>query len=339
MDLKTLFLVALAVSPFVIWWGRQDKRNDNGEPSTILQTGYMALIVGVFGTLVMTFDFIFAADMLFFIVLGSVILLVDRLFFKPKRTGRAPDAVDYAHAFLPVLVIVFVLRSFLVEPFQIPSSSMRPGLIVGDFILVNKFAYGIRLPITNQVLLEVGKPARGDVMVFQYPVEPKINYIKRVIGGPGDVVEYSADKVLTINGKIVEQTANGSYTYQADSDEGLGFAAIRDNQQYIEQLDGHQHTILKSEGYPALSLDGVDFFKNSNKYTQPNACEYPEAGGFKCTVPAGHYFMMGDNRDNSQDGRYWGMVPDKLIVGKAFAVALNISKFPNNLGRMGKSIH
>ncbi|MBZ9665106.1 signal peptidase I [Pseudomonas sp. LMG 31766] len=212
-----------------------------------------------------------------------------------ERLNKEPLLVEYGKSFFPVLAIVLVLRSFLVEPFQIPSGSMKPTLEVGDFILVNKFAYGIRLPVIDEKIIEVDNPQRGDVMVFRYPSDPSINYIKRVVGLPGDRVEYTQGKRLLINGEPVAEKLIGE---EAGS---LGSAML-----YQERLGQVEHTIRK-------------------EMTRMRR----EPGG-QWVVPEGHYFMMGDNRDNSNDSRYWrdrhipqelwGMVPDDHIVGKAFAI-------------------
>ena len=214
------------------------------------------------------------------------------------QLNREPLLVEYGKSFFPVLAIVLVLRSFLVEPFQIPSGSMKPTLEVGDFILVNKFAYGIRLPVLDTKVIEVGDPQRGDVMVFRYPSEPTINYIKRVVGLPGDKIRYTADKQLFVNGELVAKKLLG------EEPGSLGSATL-----YQEKLGAVEH-LIRIE---------------MNRYRADPGNEW--------TVPAGHYFMMGDNRDNSNDSRYWndpkipkellGMVPDKNIVGKAFAVWLS----------------
>ncbi len=211
------------------------------------------------------------------------------------RLNKEPLLVEYGKSFFPVLAIVLVLRSFLVEPFQIPSGSMKPTLEVGDFILVNKFAYGIRLPVLDNKVIEVGDPQRGDVMVFRYPSDPNINYIKRVIGLPGDRIAYSSDKHLTINGRPVAEKLLG------EEPGTLGSANL-----YEEKLGEAEHLIRKEMK------------------------RYRMEPGREWVVPQGHYFMMGDNRDNSNDSRYWndpripkdllGMVPDRNIVGKAFAV-------------------
>ena len=220
-----------------------------------------------------------------------------------QRLNKEPLLVEYGKSFFPVLAVVLILRSFLVEPFQIPSGSMKPTLEVGDFILVNKFAYGIRLPVLETKVIPVGDPQRGDVMVFRYPNDPRINYIKRVVGLPGDRIGY-VDKHLYVNGEAVQR----ELLRTVGDDEvpaGHPLQALAQVDIYLEQLGEETHEAR----YKRLSQT-------------PPAREW--------VVPEGHYFMVGDNRDNSNDSRYWsapempqelwGMVPDNYIVGKAFAV-------------------
>ncbi|MGB6056039.1 MAG: signal peptidase I [Burkholderiaceae bacterium] len=241
---------------------------------------------------------------------------------KPETGGRAalearllrqPAWIEYSGSFFPVIALVFFLRSFLYEPFKIPSSSMVPTLQVGDLILVNKFTYGIRLPIINKKIIEVNQPQRGDVMVFKYPKDVSLDYIKRVIGVPGDKIVYK-NKRLTINGKAISYKQLPDYL----DDEHLSYS-----QQYEENLSGVEHRILNDERAPS-------YVPNPDAFPQHELCTY-DLEGFACTVPAGHYFMMGDNRDNSLDSRYWGFVPDQNIVGKAFFVWMNLG----NLKRIG----
>jgi signal peptidase I len=226
---------------------------------------------------------------------------------------RQPTWVEYSGSFFPVIALVFVLRSFLFEPFKIPSSSMVPTLQVGDLILVNKFTYGIRLPIVNKKIIEVNNPQRGDVMVFKYPRDTSLDYIKRVVGVPGDKIVYR-NKRLTINGKELSYQQLPDYL----DEERLTYS-----KQYQETINGVTHRILNDERAPA-------YVPNPDDFPQRNLCSY-NSEGFACTVPPGHYFMMGDNRDNSLDSRYWGFVPDEYIVGKAFFVWMNLG----NLKRIG----
>jgi len=229
------------------------------------------------------------------------------------RVLKQPWWVEYSVSFFPVILIVFLLRSFLVEPFKIPSSSMVPTLLVGDFILVNKFTYGIRLPVANKKVVELGSPQRGDVMVFRYPEDPSLDYIKRVVGLPGDRIEYR-NKRLTVNGVVVPVRQTDDYL----SKERMQFS-----RRYVETLGSVDHEILLDDDAPAVTAPSRAFSFAAN-------CNY-NSGGMACTVPPGHYFVMGDNRDNSSDSRVWGFVPDQNIVGKAFFIWLNL----NELGRFG----
>ncbi|MEO8598237.1 MAG: signal peptidase I [bacterium] len=219
---------------------------------------------------------------------------------------RQPTWIEYSGSFFPVIAMVFFLRSFLYEPFKIPSSSMVPTLMIGDLILVNKFTYGIRLPVINKKIININDPQRGDVMVFKYPKDTALDYIKRVVGIPGDKIEYK-NKQLTINGEKI--------SYQPLPD-FLDDEHLRYSKQYTENLTGTVHQILNDERAPS-------FVQNPDAFPQHELCTY-NIEGFTCTVPEGHYFMMGDNRDNSLDSRYWGFVPDENIVGKAFFVWMNL---------------
>jgi signal peptidase I len=221
--------------------------------------------------------------------------------------------LDWTAGLFPVILVVFLLRSFLFEPFKIPSGSMIPTLMIGDLILVNKFHYGVRLPVINQKISEGTPPARGDVMVFRYPPRPSQDYIKRVVGIPGDEVAY-LNKKLTINGKPLSKTSLPDFF---DDD------AMRYSKQFEELLGEKTHKLLNEETQPAFVSGASEFEFKQN-------CNY-SIEGVVCKVPAGHYFMMGDNRDNSLDSRYWGFVPDKNIVGKAFYVWMNFG----NLKRIG----
>jgi signal peptidase I len=274
-----------------------------------------------------------------FLVVASAltggIWLIDAVFLAPKRRKLAeveggeaeestvssykePLLVEYSRSFFPVIFVVLILRSFLVEPFRIPSGSMMPTLLVGDFILVNKFSYGIRLPVLNKKIIEIGDPQRGDPVVFRYPKQPQIDYIKRVIGLPGDTIYYQ-NKILYINGKAMEQTPVGRYT-------GIGSGVrMTGANKAIENLDGVEHTILR---HPLAA-------------NFANGCSVLARGPRE--VPKGHYFVMGDNRDNSNDSRCWGFVPEENLVGKAFGIWMNwdseLGTFPPIAWeRIGKSI-
>jgi signal peptidase I len=230
-----------------------------------------------------------------------------------ERIRAQPWWLDWTAGLFPVILVVFLLRSFLFEPFKIPSGSMIPTLMIGDLILVNKFHYGVRLPVVNEKITEGTPPARGDVMVFRYPPRPSQDYIKRVVGIPGDEVAY-LNKKLTINGKPLSKTSLPDFF---DDD------TMHYSKQFEELLGEKTHRLLNEETQPAFVSGASDFEFKQN-------CNY-SIEGVVCKVPAGHYFMMGDNRDNSLDSRYWGFVPDKNIVGKAFYVWMNFG----NLKRIG----
>lgn len=221
------------------------------------------------------------------------------------RILRQPWWLEYTAGLFPVIAIVFLLRSFLFEPFRIPSGSMLPTLHVGDFILVNKYEYGIRLPVLNTKVIELGAPKRGDVVVFRYPVDTSIDYIKRIVGVPGDTVEYR-NKVLYING--VEQKLSGPRDF-VDENTMVTLA------EYDEALGDVTHQTAFDHRRPSWVPAGAVSKKEPS-------CEYNDAG-FVCKVPEGHYFAMGDNRDNSEDSRYWGFVPDENLVGRAVLIWAN----------------
>ena len=237
----------------------------------------------------MDFDFsfyLFAASVITGVIWGSYLLILKSkgLTFDEKNE---PILVEYARSFFPIVLIVLILRSFIAEPFRIPSGSMMPTLLVGDFILVNKFTYGIRLPVINKKIIELSEPNRGDIVVFRYPKDPTVDYIKRIVGLPGDKVVYS-NKKLTINDLPVQQTSLGSYQGLGQGEEMSGAEDL------LENLTGVEHRILIRNGTPTVE--------------------------FVYVVPEGNYFAMGDNRDNSNDSRYWGPVPEANLVGKAFFI-------------------
>jgi len=273
-------------------------------------------------------------------VVTGIYWIAERLYFLPQRrraaqayearaargseAGAAPAAdvaevrqkilmqpwwLDWTAGLFPVIVAVFVLRSFLFEPFKIPSGSMIPTLLVGDLILVNKFTYGLRMPVFNVKMTDGRKPQRGDVMVFRYPPKPSLDYIKRVVGVPGDQVAY-LNKRLTVNGQPVPTTQLPDY-FEAD--------AMRYFKHFEEQVGQVKYRVLNDPDRPAFVPGADDFPFREN-------CRY-SVEGVTCTVPEGHYFMMGDNRDNSLDSRYWGFVPDRNIVGRAFFIWMNFGNF------------
>jgi signal peptidase I len=254
----------------------------------------------------MHFDFSAALTLATFItgVISAIYWLTQRS--TPDVANKEePLLVEYAKSFFPVLLFVLVLRSFLFEPFRIPSSSMMPTLLIGDFILVNKFTYGVRLPVVNTKIIDVGKPKRGDVMVFRYPKNPSLDYIKRVIALPGDKVGYF-DKHVYINGQRITQSPLDLYVGTGQGSNMTGALL--------------QHELLPSQEHDILIMQ-----------------ERPSIEG-EIIVQAGHYFMMGDNRDNSNDSRYWGSVPEQNIVGKAFLIWMNWDD-GIDLQRLGSTIY
>tara|TARA_B100000795_G_scaffold171054_1_gene128908 strand:- start:260 stop:1003 length:744 start_codon:yes stop_codon:yes gene_type:complete len=243
---------------------------------------------------------IFAAILMLVTLLTGFISFLDLVFFRAKRgpENKEGKIIEYAKSFFPVLLIVFLIRSFVVEPFKIPSGSMMPTLISGDFIAVNKFIYGLRLPVFNKTLIAIGNPNRGDVIVFHFPKDPNIDYIKRLIGLPGDEVRYE-NKQLFINDKAIEQEFNSDYIYPLSS------AGLMSAKEYNESISNEKHKILVHD------IPDKNYIFN---------------------VPPGHYLAMGDNRDNSSDSRVWGFVPDEYLVGKAFVIWLNFSE-PSRIGQ------
>jgi signal peptidase I len=262
-------------------------------------------------------------------VITGVVWLLDVAVFRRVRTARAraagkdpaaisePGTVDYARSFFPVAVIVLVLRSFVFEPFRIPSDSMMPTLFDGDFIVVSKFAYGLRLPVSNVEVVPLGEPQRGDVVVFRYPADPSINYIKRLAGLPGDRVRVQNDH-LFINGESVPTVDRGLY----------GDGCYEGMHQAVEHLGEHEHLIIYC---PTPGDIAVEPLPGCNR-EQPRSyvCVEPEFVGLpdrgdteEILVPPGNYLMIGDNRDNSQDGRYFGFVPQDHLVGKATRIWFN----------------
>lgn len=244
----------------------------------------------------------FATVLVFLTFLSGIIWLLDSLFFAGKRKAiaiksgevqKAPETplmVDYAKSFFPIFLFVLILRSFIAEPFRIPSASMMPTLLIGDFILVNKYDYGIRLPVLNTLVVPNNTPQRGDIIVFRYPENPAIPYIKRVVGLSGDHIAYY-DKTLFINGEPVNQVDLGKYA-AVGSGKIMEGASLR-----LETLDTVSHEILVDIARYSREVEGI--------------------------VPENQYFVLGDNRDNSKDSRYWGFVPDENLIGRAFLIWMN----------------
>jgi len=241
-----------------------------------------------------------------------------------ERLIMQPWWLDWTAGLFPVIAVVFVLRSFLFEPFKIPSGSMIPTLWVGDLILVNKFHYGVRLPVINLKITDGNPVERGDVMVFRYPPKPNLDYIKRVIGLPGDEIAY-LNKQLTINGQPVPKTPLPDF-FEEDS-----LRYIKQFEERIPLGDKPEASVTSVRLHRLLNdADRPAFVPGADEFMYKDNCRYT-VEGVTCKVPEGHYFMMGDNRDNSLDSRYWGFVPEKNIVGKAFFVWMNFG----NLKRIG----
>jgi signal peptidase I len=314
LDWEMIAMVAAAASAVVIGWDFIAARG-GGERSEarkgLLEVAWPVLFIAVMGLLLKFTDF--AAVLLLAAVITGLIWLYDARWARKRRTSDVPEpvVVDMARAFFPVIVVVFLIRSFWVEPFKIPSGSMKPTLLVGDFILVNKYTYGIRLPVLNRKVVEINAVRRGDVVVFRYPADPSVDYIKRVVGLPGDQVTYRG-KRLTINGEQVAVQGSGFYT-----DAELNYLRLPT---FAEKLGDRNHQMMIVPAQPPVDLAQVRQFPHRGN------CEYND-DGFSCTVPAGQYFMMGDNRDQSSDSRYWGFVPDDHIKGRAFLVWMNFGDF------------
>ena len=307
-------MIAAGASALVIAWDWIAARGGAERSETrkgILEVAWPLLFIACMGLLLKFTDF--AAVLLLAAVITGLIWLFDARWARMRRTSDTaePVVVDMARAFFPVIVVVFLIRSFWVEPFKIPSGSMKPTLLVGDFILVNKYVYGIRLPVLNRKVVEIGPVKRGDVVVFRYPADPSVDYIKRVVGTPGDKVAYRA-KRLSVNGQEVPSQPAGFYT-----DAELNYLRLPT---FTEKLGDKPHQMMIVPAQPPVDLAQVRQFAHRGN------CEYND-DGFSCTVPAGHYFMMGDNRDQSSDSRYWGFVPDDHVKGRAFLVWMNFGDF------------
>ena len=258
----------------------------------------------------------YALILLLLLIVAIVVKMLDRLILKPRRVAEYGDEeakhrgwfIDIVHSFFPVILAVFVLRSFIVEPFRIPSGSMLPTLEAKDMILANKFSYGVVFPVINKKIIPVGSPERGDVAVFRYPPEPSIDYIKRIVALPGDTIVYdNIQKTLTVNGRAYAQMDLGPYINPEQQS--------NNPQQYAEVTDTKTYNILK--------LPYQNVARPQTRFPFLDHCEY-STEQLSCTVPNGHYFALGDNRDNSVDSRFWGFVPEENIVGKAFFVWMNL---------------
>ncbi len=275
-------------------------------PSLALAVLVITALRGVFTGVPVNFPLL----LLLAVVVCGIAWAVDKFYLAKRRAaGEVLHwGIEVPASIFTVLLVVFILRSFLAEPFRIPSSSMRPGLVTGDFILVNKFSYGIRLPVLDNKVIDIGNPQRGDVAVFKAPHEPEKDYIKRIIALPGDTVVYK-DKKLTLNGAPVPQIEDGTYSY-------VEFGQFLTTLKFKEKIGDREYQIAQFPQFPS--------FIPSQKYpgTPVPTCS-DDGNAVTCTVPPGHYLAMGDNRDNSLDGRYWGFVPDSHLRGKAFFVWFN----------------
>jgi signal peptidase I len=276
---------------------------------------------------------------------------LDHFVFRKQRDPKLhePGTVDYARSFFPVAAVVLIVRAFIFEPFRIPSDSMMPTLLDGDFIVVNKYAYGLRLPVLNEKFIDTGSPQRGDVVVFRYPPDPKVNYIKRLVGLPGDRIEIRDDHLI-VNGQTIELESKGTF------EDGC-YAGVRLS---TEVLGEHTHQVMSCPS--PIGLQYARSFASSGNADPLLRCDRKhiarEFGGWVCqemsaagasdsndhvfdVVPPGHYLMIGDNRDNSADSRVWGLVPDQNLVGKATRIWFNFDTQRSSLfnwGRIGKSI-
>ena len=284
-------------------------------------------------------------------VATGLVWAIDHFVFRKQRNPKQPEpgTVDYARSFFPVAFIVLIVRAFIFEPFRIPSDSMMPTLLDGDFIVVNKYAYGLRLPVLNEKFIDTGSPQRGDVVVFRYPPDPKVNYIKRLVGLPGDRVEVHDDHLI-VNGQTIELQSKGTFA------DGC-YAGVRLS---TEVLGEHTHEVMSCSS--PIGLQGARNYMMSGNPDPLLHCDRKhiarEIGGWVCqesaapgthdsndyvfdVVPPGHYLMIGDNRDNSADSRVWGLVPDQNLVGKATRIWFNFDTQRSTLfnwGRIGKSI-
>lgn len=322
------------------WFLRPGRRLASLPDPPLMRAVYMLLPVAVVGSIVRLLaseQLDFSLVLVLVLAAAALVRVLDGLLLAPRRARAAaragvaaaaqplPVTVDYARSFLPVAALVLVLRSFIFEPFRIPSDSMMPTLEEGDFLVVNKFAYGLRLPVLNTKFLKIGEPARGDIVVFHYPPNPAVNYIKRVVGLPGDVVRVRDDQLI-INGQPVPVRDDGRYNDGCYLNMRLT----------TEQLGTHRHQTLSCHTSDYLQAPPVASCRRHIQ--QSYQCDDAERGTLPdrndtiedLVVPPGHYLMIGDNRDNSLDGRFWGYVPEDHLVGRASRIWLNLP-----LGRSG----
>ncbi len=288
---------------------------NNQVKSKKMENGYFLIIIGLVGIISEWTDF--ATVLFIFVLISGFILFLKKISVIKVINNNIPHYLYYAKEFFPIVLVVWLLRAFLFEAYQIPSSSMRPDLTVGDFVLVNKYTYGIREPFTNKVLIDINLIKRGDVVVFKDQQVRNRDLIKRVVAIGGDTIHYK-NKKLSINNIDISYEAMESYIY-SDSFPNIGEITFN-TQIYIENLFGVKHPIITWDKVPSLDIQNVSEFKNKSN------CKYVSNDEFSCTVPVGEYFMMGDNRDNSLDSRYWGFVPNNAILGKAIYVLFNFKE-------------
>lgn len=257
-------------------------------------------------------NFNFELILFYLTAISGVIALIDVIFWSRKRKksqAKMPMIIEYARSFFPIFLVVFLFRSFLYEPFRIPSGSLKPTLDIGDFIAVNKFDYGVRLPVIHKKIIQNNEPQRGDIIVFRWPPNPSVDFIKRVIGIPGDHISY-IDKTLYVNGaKIPQRFLQNSID---QDEEGNKWLVVEKQEDFF----GIKHSIFQKPNEVDEDIRDI-------------------------VVPSGMYFTMGDNRDNSADSRFWGFVPEENIVGKAQLVwlSLDFKNYAIRFNRVGKVIH
>jgi signal peptidase I len=354
IDIMVLLLLPVGAIAIVDDWFLRPRRRLIAHPAPHVDPPLVRLVYGVlpvfiFAGVVRLFfsqRLDFSLVLLLVVAVSLVVFLADVLFMRPLRRAEQlrsgkpaaasaePVVVDYARSFLPVALAVLILRAFLFEPFRIPSDSMMPTLYAGDFILVNKFAYGIRLPVINTRVVDVGTPNRGDVVVFRYPPDPAINYVKRVVGLPGDRVRVLGDRIY-VNGEVAPWVELPAY-----SD-----GCYEQMQRARETIGEHVHEALYCNTLEDLTVAPYPSCKRSldrGYFCSPSPTGSPDHGDRpEYVVPEGQYFMVGDNRDNSADSRYWGFVPDENLVGRATRIWLSVD-FRRGLdwiwGRMGRKV-
>ena len=359
ISILSILLLPVAAIVIIDDWFLRPRRRLASLPAQLQDSGWLGLLYTVFPVLVVAGAIrLFRSERLDFSlvlvlisVVGGAIWAVDVLLLAPARARAAaaagkepaavpePGVVDYARSMVPVVVLVLVLRSFLFEPFRIPSDSMMPTLQDGDFILVNKFAYGLRLPVLNTKVVGFGEPKRGDVVVFRYPPDPAVNYIKRVVGLPGDRVKVFNDRIY-VNGVALDERDLGRYSDGCY--ENMRLNEVHNGEHVHQALSCRTPGFLQGNPLPSCNRDIGRSYPCVESEGLLAGADLPDRGDMEeREVPAGNYLMIGDNRDNSEDGRYWGFVPEENLVGSARRIWLNFDwqRRPRiNWGRIGKRI-